>query len=965
MLDKSKIKILAALATPDELHEAIDEALKFPAVGLDFETTSLNPRKGKIRLIQIGTPEKTYVIDTYAFPEDVWKGALEFLVCSPDTVKIAHNAKFELSWVLTHLEFYNYFPESFYCTYLGSILLGAGSENGHGLDDNVKEHLGWEMDKTQQKSDWDAAWLTQEQLEYAAYDAQVMIPLYQAQVKELMRLDLCRVAMVEMDAVIPMAYTECCGIKLDREAWSSLLEKKKVTLEQRTKALTDILQSGVDWMMDNPDKPKRPVQPKKLASKPKGLKKGVPGYDEIMFVYRENQIKDALRFAEWLPKFEAWSKIPSEVPAVINLGSHIQVKKAFKNLGLDIKETNEKYLTKIAPTLNGKQKILIDYLMDHREIAKSVSSFGQSFLDAIEEDGRIHPDFQQIGAKQTGRMSCIAEGQLVTLVNGRKPIEEVEVGDLVYCYDKNTKVRIRKVTAKYFNGEQPCVQVKWQSSGKGDIGELICTPDHLIFTKHRGWVEAENLKRYDKVIHLRRSDIGSRVRLYGAEKFYNNEEIIIKQEVFKAPHWKHIHHKDENKKNNSLDNLAILTPEEHASTHSSGEEHYAWRDIKKFQLLRMISKARGRQHRISLSAGTIERKCLLYGFKWKDIKNRYSTKGVYLSRRRLEKAYNECGNLRDAAKCVGIRQEKFAALCKEMGISYNHTILKVTSIGTRKVYDLEIEDFHNFIASEICVHNCSGSGVEGISVNLQQIPADKEHRDCFIAEDGNTLVKADYSQMELRLLAQFSGDENMCAAFSSGADPFKKIASQILNIPIDSVTKDQRQIFKVTSYTLVYGGGPDGAAAKAGTSTYETRNAFASWKATNYQATTWLAKASLQAQNRRFARTPWGRLIKFHYDPTDNGAKAAVGRNGSNTPLQGGNADVTKRAMHFLWQGIRGTGWKIVNAVHDELILEVPEADGEKAKTILENAMLKAAREVIFRLPVEVEGVISKQWVKG
>jgi hypothetical protein len=116
--------------------------------------------------------------------------------------------------------------------------------------------------------------------------------------------------------------------------------------------------------------------------------------------------------------------------------------------------------------------------------------------------GHIHSGTDMLGTS-TGRSSCIAKGQKVLTVGGHKPIEEIKVGDLVYCYDPGGKVRIRKVLNWWYKGIKDTVKVKWQSSGKHDhVGSLVTTPDHFFMTKYEGWQKAEDLCRYQKIYHL-------------------------------------------------------------------------------------------------------------------------------------------------------------------------------------------------------------------------------------------------------------------------------------------------------------------------------------------------------------------------------------------------------------------------------------------------------------------------------
>ena len=144
-------------------------------------------------------------------------------------------------------------------------------------------------------------------------------------------------------------------------------------------------------------------------------------------------------------------------------------------------------------------------------------------------------------------------------------------------------------------------------------------------------------------------------------------------------------------------------------------------------------------------------------------------------------------------------------------MQHNHEILSVERTGRHAdVYDLEVEDTHNFIAGEICVHNCTAP-------NIQQIPHEDEFRSCFVAEDGHVLVIADYSQIELRILAEVSDDPAFVTAFQRGDDLHRLTAATMYGVPMEAVTKDQRSDAKRINFGLMYGRGARSLSAQLGT----------------------------------------------------------------------------------------------------------------------------------------------------
>ncbi|MCM1234754.1 MAG: DNA polymerase, partial [Ruminococcus flavefaciens] len=186
-------------------------------------------------------------------------------------------------------------------------------------------------------------------------------------------------------------------------------------------------------------------------------------------------------------------------------------------------------------------------LLKVRSLSTLIGTFVKKLPKTVTPDGRIHAQFRSVGAA-TGRM-CIAEGTLITCLNGQKPIEAIKPGDLVYCYDMNGNLHLAPVKNLWLTGEnRECVDIKWQSSGSGDIGHLICTPEHRILTKSGEWVEAKDLKRHMKLAHLRRTVTPPEYRptLYGWNDLCTREQDVIKFDIFGAPSSMIVHHDDEN-----------------------------------------------------------------------------------------------------------------------------------------------------------------------------------------------------------------------------------------------------------------------------------------------------------------------------------------------------------------------------------------------------------------------------------
>ncbi len=248
--------------------------------------------------------------------------------------------------------------------------------------------------------------------------------------------------------------------------------------------------------------------------------------------------------------------------------------------------------------------------------------------------------------------------------------------------------------------------------------------------------------------------------------------------------------------------------------------------------------------------------------------------------------------------------------------------------------------------------------------NIQQIPHEEEYRRCFRAPEGRKLVIADYSQIELRILAEFSNDENFIKGFNSGADFHTITAAQVFNVKPEEVSADQRSFAKRLNFGVVYGIGSQRFALMTGLSQTEAENIMRRYFATYRGLDEWLRNASRRVVADRTSRTASGRLYRFRFDENDRQAVSGAQRNGKNFPIQGTSADILKRALHLLHKEISGTSAKLVNIVHDEIILECDAAESQSTADKLEKAMCAAGEEYVKKVPVKVDVKISDEWSK-
>lgn len=467
-------------------------------------------------------------------------------------------------------------------------------------------------------------------------------------------------------------------------------------------------------------------------------------------------------------------------------------------------------------------------LLKHKELSK-LKTFTQKFLEVCYPDGKIHCSFNPVGT-QSGRISCIAKGTPITLVGEYKNIEHVKKGDKVYCYDDEGNIRISTVTKRYNNGVKKCIKVNWRSQGTHEEGYVICTPDHKIRTREGEWVRADSLLAGDKVTHLRRSkDV--RPRIYGLNSYCNQEQLVIKEQLFGCTGSNfHLHHIDGNKSNNLLDNLCLMTTEGHTRLHGKlkhnkyaptngrtylkGEQHSNYMHVTVEDLEQMIHDVKGNIREVPMDFETFKKKCKDLNFDYRKVASQYNKRYANPSREEFEKCYfKHNGNKTQIMKELNLGRYTCDKLIKKYDLCINHEIVSIEEVGYMKVYDLEVEHYHNFIANEVCVHNCS-------SPNLMQIPNAGEDdryniRSLFVGDidddDQEDIISCDYSNLEVRVMAHFSKDAGLLNAFEHKVDLHGNTAKLMFRLDCDAneVKKKYpkfRKMGKVIAFLLQYGG---------------------------------------------------------------------------------------------------------------------------------------------------------------
>ncbi|MBV9110112.1 MAG: DNA polymerase I, partial [Gemmatimonadetes bacterium] len=253
--------------------------------------------------------------------------------------------------------------------------------------------------------------------------------------------------------------------------------------------------------------------------------------------------------------------------------------------------------------------------------------------------------------------------------------------------------------------------------------------------------------------------------------------------------------------------------------------------------------------------------------------------------------------------------------------------------------------------------------------NLQNIPIRTEMgaeiRRGFIPAEGMRFVAADYSQIELRILAHYSGDEAFVQAFRAGVDIHRQTAALIFGVPTDGVTKEMRDRAKTVNFAVIYGIGPFALGRQLGMATAEAKEFIEAYFQRFPGVRRYLDEQMEKARQTGYVETLTGRR---RYIPEINARNFNVRsfgeRAATNAPIQGTAADLIKIAMIRIQQDLDGRtdGTRMLLQVHDELLFEVPEGREEEVQSLIRDRMENAAT---LDVPLRVESGIGMSWLEA
>jgi DNA polymerase I-like protein with 3'-5' exonuclease and polymerase domains len=719
-------------------------------LGVDTETTGLDPLANRVRLIQVATCDYALVVDVEGWRTEgerqlPWDAPglreLKALLEGPSK-KVLQNAAFDLNFLAGEgIEL----GGSIFDTMIAAKVVNNGTGAKNDLGAIVNRVLRVPMPKELQKADWGGE-ISDEMVLYAARDA-VCLPRLVPALKAALRgakvtdsVSLWDVFKLEMQALRPIARMQWNGFGFDAVAAAKL----QVSLQDHAETLKTRFLEELDAAIkaEHPDEPGvwLPREPD----------------DDTRFNTRE---KDSGSIRKGTKRYKGF-----------NPRSPKQMAERFEQAGIllppDEKGTPSLDQNLLA-FLKGKYALVAMYL--EWKAAVTRVSHVEKLLDSIGPDGRIHANYRQMGT-ETGRMSCVIGSTVLITSRGDFRFDAYlpQDGDLVLTHCGRWMPVVRKI----YRGVESVFSVVTEAGGK-----LTCTGDHRLrvagewtpVCKLRPGVHIEYFPELDQPRREYQGcthSVQSRRQTTSA-RFSSGAENDLSQRTVYTPYIL------ESGGIQSRESTEILTLQDGGEEPDEGQE---WFPTSQLQGLGFGSQG--------LLNGTAP--------EWKGWPG-VPAPPCYGP----GSGFGEpSGSLRSASYRWRYNQQYIGQSCvsnSEGALKLTPSETRVVSIdpvGSMGVWDIEVLGDHSYATYGFLNHNCS-------SPNLQQVPREAEFRRLFRARGGYKLVVADFSQVELRVAAELSGEERMRAAYRAGRDLHTETAALVTGKSADTITKKERTSAKL------------------------------------------------------------------------------------------------------------------------------------------------------------------------
>ncbi|MCP9493445.1 MAG: DNA polymerase [Pyrinomonadaceae bacterium MAG19_C2-C3] len=1004
--------------TTEDLRRVTERLAALSVVGFDTETTSLDPYDGRVRLIQFAAQDAVYIIDL-----DRFRGAgdmahveslapLRQLLAAARPVKIAHNAKFDAKWIRHTLgvELGGIFD-----TLLASQLISAGSsDDRHSLEAVVGRYLGQALDKSSQLSDWSGE-LSDTQLEYAGRDASVLLPLRERMITKLKAEDLVRVAQLEFECVMPVAALELAGFYLDAARW----REQMTVIEHRRKHLAEDLQAMLSEgtsqgsLFSNARTEVNIDSHTQLTAALTRL--GVPVPDstrnwKLQPLAVEYPV--VAKLLEYRTVQKALTSYGGNILEEINPHTG-RIHANFHQIGAptgrmsctrpNIQQVpHEVEYRRCFRAPEGRKLIIADYC-----VAAGTRIATTRGLVSVEEMNIEDRVFLEDGSTAPVT-ALIRRGHLpvvtIKLKNGYaltattlhrvrvldaagdyvwRRIGEIKASDFVAIqperglHDALPYVELPRALWKHFNNNKDLVTPLYADERLAVFLGYM-TGDGCFRHRTLNWV----VNQQDDDVALRLRELAGELfgitvhrcgvyrgvsehGLYstplvewcagiGATKESVPDFLWRSKPTVVAAYLRGLFEADGSVTDSDTGKVSFASSRRKLAV----EVHQLLLALGVPATLRQQQDTGPDKRFCCWSVSVVAAGLESFAAKINFLSERKRQKLARLTARATGKTIvGNMPNLQYKVRALGLSGEtrrllnNTATLGRPVSRSLAYTLELIAPEVARSLGLKRLTEHRQIFLPVVAVKDAGEQEVFDLSV-----PGSMTYiSDGFVSHN---------SQVELRILAEVTGDAGFVEAFRSGADLHRVTSAQVFGVKLEDVTAEQRSFAKRLNFGVVYGIGANRFSAMTGLSLSEAEDIMRRYFKTYHALNDWLRAAAQSALREREARTMAGRLARFHFDPADKQAASLAQRNGKNMPIQGAAADIFKRALRLLHDRINGTSTRIVNIVHDEIVVEVDADESDATMEIVKRAMREAGAEFVKQVPVEVEACVADEWVK-
>ncbi|MDQ3703822.1 MAG: DNA polymerase [Chloroflexota bacterium] len=948
---------------PSRLAQVAELLAHETVLGVDTETTGLDPHVSELLLLQVATADKVYIVDC----RRVVPIALKPLLENPNVLKIAQNAKFEYEMLKQQC---GITLTNMYDTMLAERICTAGLGREISLKQIAARYVGAVLDKSVREAFYKLAhngdaYLAPEQLHYAARDAFIMIPIWHLQKKELERHKLEDVAKLEFQCIAAVGDLELAGVQIDVAKWRKIIEDVAVQREKSAVELSEMLQPATmqATMFGIPSI--------NLNSSTQLMevfgKLGVVLPDTSEATLSKFNHPAVAKLLEYRSHEKTLSAFGENVLGLINPKTG-RIHPDFNQHGADTGRFSCIAGETLISTTHGLKRMnsvqpgdLVQTSFGPREVLAAWSNGTRALVKVTLSDGRelrLTPDHRVLTGNgntwQAIEDLAVGDNMFLSLrgadldEQAQAPAIDIDPGTY---YSKKTanvpknlsvplcelaglitadgtfaenrshrairgKRGIRFTAAHY---DRILIDFGWEDD---ELINLVTEHSRLLF----GTPFVEHPHKSARRLQLASTQVSNALANLGLSGTAHTkkvpEAILAAPASFQAAYLRGLFEGD-GYISAAGDHIGLVSVNrvllESAQTmlsflgcHSSirkrkdttgfsGSPRYELsvpgsENIRRFMRVVGFMSARksnraseisprsiGSVTPIRISGAKLYRGAISQGLV---VGSRETVKpfiplykGNRQSNATLDRLLREWGPLPELEQARTYRERDLYCL----------QIVAIEADGVGPVYDLTVSGVSEFLANGVVVHNCTRP-------NVQQIPATSDFRKCFVASEGYKLITCDYSQAELRILAELSGDPGFVGAFQSGGDLHSLTASQMFNVPLEQVQKSQRSAAKAINFGLAYGMGPGGLAPRLGVTLDEAKELIARYFKAYPGVQQWLDKAARDAVRNGYSVTMLGR--KRFYSMPDEGLKkinedewrkqiAAIERQGKNSPIQG------------------------------------------------------------------------------